>query len=159
MTDARGYGAIRVVSVDASFLAPVMEIMRAAFDPAYGEAWTAGQCAGILASPGTWLMIAELDGRPAGFALTRAIVDEAELLLIAVHPEARRRGIGARLIAAVADAARRRGATSLFLEVRSNNPAIALYTEAGFSKVGERINYYRGTNGDLFDAHTYSLPV
>ncbi|MBY8824084.1 ribosomal protein S18-alanine N-acetyltransferase [Sphingomonas colocasiae] len=140
-------------------MAPVMEIMRAAFDPAYGEAWTSGQCAGILASPGTWLMIAELDGRPAGFALTRVIVDEAELLLIAVHPEARRRGIGVRLIAGVAEAARRRGAASLFLEVRSNNPAIALYTGTGFSKVGERINYYRGANGDLFDAHTYSLPL
>lgn len=159
MADTGGYGAIRVASADATFLAPVMEIMRAAFDPAYGEAWTSAQCAGILASPGTWLMIAELDGRPAGFALTRVIVDEAELLLIAVHPEARRRGIGDRLIAAVAQAARRRGASSLFLEVRSNNPAIVLYTSNGFSKVGERINYYRGANGDLFDAHTYSLSL
>jgi len=150
-------GAVRVASADATFLAPVMEIMRAAFDPAYGEAWTSAQCAGILASPAAWLLIADLDGRPAGFALTRAIVDEAELLLIAVHPDARRRGIGAKLIAAVAQTARRRGVTRLFLEVRSNNPALGLYTSNGFTKIGERPNYYRGVNSDLYDAHTYSL--
>jgi ribosomal-protein-alanine N-acetyltransferase len=150
-------GVVRVASADATFLGPVMEIMRTAFDPAYGEAWTSAQCAGILASPTAWLLIAELDGRPAGFALTRAIMDEAELLLIAVHPEARRQGVGAKLIAAVAQTAKRRGVTRLFLEVRSNNPALGLYTANGFSKVGERPNYYRGVNSDLFDAHTYSL--
>lgn len=150
---------VRVASADATFLSPVMDIMRAAFDPAYGEAWTSAQCAGILASPGAWLMIADLDGRPAGFALTRAIIDEAELLLIAVHPDARRRGVGRKLIEGVARAARRRGVARLFLEVRSNNPAIMLYTANGFSKVGIRANYYRGGNGDLFDAHTYSLPL
>lgn len=152
-------GVVRVASADATFLGPVMEIMRAAFDPAYGEAWTSAQCAGILSTPTAWLLMAELDGRPAGFALTRAIVDEAELLLIAVHPDAQRQGVGRKLIAGVAQAAKRRGATRLFLEVRSNNPALSLYTANGFSKVGERPNYYRGVNSDLFDAHTYSLPL
>lgn len=159
MADSANRGTIRVASADATFLPPVMEIMRAAFDPAYGEAWTSAQCAGILASPDVWLMIAELDGRPAGFALTRAVADEAELLLIAVHPDARRRGVGGKLVAAVAQAARRRGVARLFLEVRSNNPAIALYVGRGFSKIGERPDYYHGINGDLFDAHTYGLTL
>jgi ribosomal-protein-alanine N-acetyltransferase len=151
--------AIRVASADASFLDPVMEIMRASFDPAYGEAWTSGQCAGILASPTAWLLIGELDGRPAGFALTRAAADEAELLLIAVHPEARGHGLGSRLIQSVAAGAKRRGAERLFLEVRENNPAISLYLTQGFHKVGVRPGYYRGIDQTLFDAHSYSLSL
>lgn len=150
---------VRVASADATFLNPVMEIMRAAFDPAYGEAWTSGQCAGILASPTAWLLIGELDGRPAGFALTRVAADEAELLLIAVHPEARGHGLGSRLIQAVAEGARKRGAERLFLEVRENNPAISLYLAQGFRKVGIRPGYYRGSDQTLFDAHSYSLSL
>jgi ribosomal-protein-alanine N-acetyltransferase len=151
--------AIRVASADASFLDPVMEIMRASFDPAYGEAWTSSQCAGILVSPTAWLLVGELNGRAAGFALTRAAADEAELLLIAVHPEARGHGLGSRLIQSVADGAKRRGAARLFLEVRENNPAISLYLAQGFRKVGVRPGYYRGIDQTLFDAHSYSLSL
>lgn len=151
--------AVDISRVDASFLPDVMRIMGAAFDPAYGEAWTTAQCADMLKGGHAWLLLAELDGRPAGFALTRAILDEAELLLIAVAPDARRRGVGRRLLDATADTARVSGVKRLFLEVRSNNPAIALYTSFGFAQVGARANYYRGASGDQFDAHTYSLTL
>lgn len=151
--------SVSVVGADATALVPVMEIMRAAFDPAYGEAWNAAQCAAVLGGPGIWLLLAELDGRPAGFALTRTVLDEAELLLIAVHPEARRRGVGAALLDAVLAGCRQRSVDRVFLEVRACNPAIALYTAWGFSKVGERPNYYRGANGKLYDAHSYSLTL
>ncbi len=63
----------------------VMGIMGAAFEPTYGEAWTRSQCAGILPMAGVSLRLAVRgDGSVAGFALVRAIADEAELLLIAV---------------------------------------------------------------------------
>src|SRR3546814_18830475 len=67
-------------------LALVEPIMQAAFDPRYGEAWTRSQCAGVMAMPGVALTIAELDGRVAGFAIARTIMDEAALLLLAVAP-------------------------------------------------------------------------
>lgn len=140
-------------------LPAVMEIMRTAFDPRYGEAWNAAQCAGMLNGLGAWLTLAEHDGRPAGFALARETAGEAELLLIAVEPGARGHGIGGALLAAVADACRSRGASRLFLEVRASNSAIALYRARGFEKVGERRGYYRGRDGDLFDAHSYSLSL
>src|SRR3546814_7276115 len=76
-------------------------IMQAAFDPRYGEAWTRSQCAGVMAMPGVALTIAELDGRVAGFAIARTIMDEAELLLLAVDPARRRRGIGRALLRSV----------------------------------------------------------
>lgn len=150
---------VTVTEADATALVPVMEIMRAAFDPLYGEAWNAAQCAAVIGAPGVWLLLAELNGRPAGFALTRAILDEAELLLIAVHPDARRCGVGSTLLGAVIEGCRQRSVKRLFLEVRACNPATALYTAWGFSKVGERRHYYRGANGELFDAHSYSLAV
>lgn len=150
---------VTVFGADANALVPVMEIMHAAFDPVYGEAWNAAQCAAVIGGPGVWLLIAELEGRPAGFALTRSIVDEAELLLIAVHPDARRCGVGAALLEAVLDGCRQRSVDRVFLEVRACNSAIGLYTSFGFCKVGERRNYYRGANGRLYDAHSYSLTL
>ena len=73
-------------------IAEVEAVMAAAFDPRWGEAWTRGQVLGVMAMPGVWLTLAEIDGAPAGFTLARAVLDEAELLLLAVAPQTRRRG-------------------------------------------------------------------
>ena len=136
---------------------PVVDrLMQAAFDTRYGEAWTPGQCLGVMAMPGVWLTLAHNDERPAGFALTRAIVDEAELLLLATDPKQRRAGIGSALLRSVIADAAARGATRLHLEVRANNPAVAFYTRHGFAKIGERRSYYRGSDGTQRDAHTYA---
>jgi [ribosomal protein S18]-alanine N-acetyltransferase len=69
-------------------------LMAAAFDPRYGEAWSHGQVLGILAMPGVRLTLAYADDEPAGFSLVRTVLDEAELLLLAVAPTHRRRGVG-----------------------------------------------------------------
>ena len=137
-------------------LGEVARIMQEAFDPRYGEAWTSAQCLGMLALPGVWLVIASLDGHDAGFALARAIGDEAELLLLATRPAARGRGIAGALLRAVIVEARARGVVQLHLEVRAGNDAVRLYRREGFEKVGERRNYYRGKMGQAFDAHTYA---
>lgn len=147
LIDLRSGGAADLAAVDT--------IMQRAFDPRYGEAWTRGQCLGIMALPGVWLTIANVDGRPAGFALSRAIVAEAELLLLATLPEVRRRGVGGALLRSVLRDAIDRQASRLYLEVRSGNEAIRLYQSAGFQKVGERKGYYRGVGGNLFDAMTF----
>lgn len=140
-------------------LPTVDRIMRAAFDPRFGEAWTRGQCLGIMAMPGVWLRLATVEGRCVGFAMARAIVDDAELLLLATDPEARRNGVGRALVQAIIDDARDRGAAQIHLEVRAGNDAVGLYARAGFAKVGERRGYYRGINGQTFDALTYSRRI
>lgn len=140
-------------------LAVVEAIMTEAFDPRFGEAWTRGQCLGILAMPGVWLTIADLDGKPAGFALSRGIADEAELLLLATRPAARRRGVAAALLRATIAQARTNGANRLHLEVREGNEAVKLYVAAGFAKVGERRNYYRGVSGQTYHALTYHRDI
>jgi ribosomal-protein-alanine N-acetyltransferase len=142
----------------ADDIAPLMQMMERAFDPAYGEAWNQGQCLGILSLPDTWLTFAELDGEAVGFALSRFLVDEAELLLLAVVPEQRRHGVARRLIEHTADAAKQRGATRLLLEVRADNSAIDLYHQAWFGEIGRRRDYYRGPCG-LRDAITLARPL
>ncbi len=147
LIDLRSGGTADLGEIDA--------IMQRAFDPRFGEAWTRGQCLGMLALPGVWLTIASIDGNIAGFALSRATVDEAELLLLATLPEVRRHGVGGALLRSVMRGAKDRHATRLFLEVRSGNDAIRLYRSLGFNKVGERKGYYRGTNDQVFDALTF----
>lgn len=150
---------IEIVRGGAENLDEAMATMREAFDPAYGEAWTRAQCSGILGLAGVWLYLARVDGHPAGFALARAIIDEGELLLLAVAPAHRRRGVGRAMLDAVADEARRRGAIQLHLEMRANNDAIALYAAAGFVEIGRRSRYYRGNDGKCFDAITLACPI
>ena len=131
-------------------------LMAKAFDPRFGEAWTRSQCLGVLAMPGVRLLLAHLDDEPAGFAMTRTVAGEIELLLLATVPAHRRRGVGGALLRAVIAAAQPSPCAAMHLEVRAGNDAVRLYTAQGFAKVGERRGYYRGRTGQLHDAHTYS---
>ncbi len=101
-------------------------------------------------------------GRPdvVGFGLYRVAADEAELLTLAVLPDARRAGCGARLLAACAAGARRRGAVRMFLEVSEANVAArALYGAAGFADAGRRKGYYRRADGSRADAIVLVKPL
>ncbi len=108
-----------------------------------GPAWTEAAFATLLALPGRCAFVADEAGQPLGFVLLGLAADEAEVITLAVLPDARRRGIGAALVAAAAREAAARGATRLFLEVAEDNaPARALYARAGFVPVGRRKGYY-----------------
>lgn len=110
--------------------------------------WSEAAFAGLLAQPGVFLLT-----EPAGFVLGRVILDEAELLTLAVDPAARRQGTGRRLLAAFAAEASARGATRAVLEVAAGNAAArALYAGAGWAEAGRRRGYYRGTGGVVDDA-------
>ena len=78
-----------------------------------------------------------------GYVGSQTVMDESDMMNLAVAPEVRRQGIGRALIQALIGALRERGSNSLTLEVRaSNDPAIALYEALGFYGVGRRTNYY-----------------
>ena len=144
---------------DARDVGVMDALMAAAFDSRWGEAWTRSQAMGVLAMPGIHLVFALVDDIPAGFALTRAVLDEAELLLLAVTPAHRRTGVGTALMQGVLTDCAARGVTHLHLEVRENNPAIAFYQRHGFTRQGIRRGYYRGHDGVAYDAHTYARVV
>ena len=132
----------------------VMAVMEDSFDPGFGEAWTASQCAGMLPLTGVWLTLARAGPAVVGFALARATGDEAELLLLAVRRDRQGQGIGRQLIERFASSAHSRGAVRLHLEVREGNHALNLYEQAGFRLVGRRRNYYSGVAGETYDALT-----
>ena len=144
---------------DAGDLVAVSRVMQAAFDPAYGEAWSSAQCLGMLALPGVWLTLAGQDGVLVGFAMARAIAGDGELLLLAVDPVHRGHGVGGTLLRSIIADARDRGAERLHLEVRAGNDAVALYRAHGFAQVGQRCGYYRGVDGRAHDAQTYALQL
>jgi [ribosomal protein S18]-alanine N-acetyltransferase len=148
--------AISLRHGDARDIAAVDALMAAAFDPRFGEAWTRNQCLGVLAMPAVRLTLAHLDDRPAGFSMVRTILDEAELLLLAVAPRDRRAGVGGALLRATLADGQMAGTRRMHLEVRSSNPAVRLYEANGFARIGVRQGYYRGRTGEAHDALTYA---
>jgi ribosomal-protein-alanine N-acetyltransferase len=144
---------------DRNAMADTMDVMTAAFDPVFGEAWTLPQLAGVMIMPGTWLTVARLDASPLGFALVRSVLEECELLVLAVAPLWRGRGIGETLLRDSLRTARRRGITSMNLEVRATNNAIQLYEKIGFEYVHRRPGYYRGSDGQLYDALSFRIDM
>jgi ribosomal-protein-alanine N-acetyltransferase len=150
----------RIEEGSSADLDGVMTVMENSFDPEYGEAWTAPQCAGLLPMAGVWLLLAKDSlGSVAGFALSRIVAREAELLLLAVRRVDRRRGAGQLLLDRFAASAASKGAEELHLEVRDGNRAVELYVRNGYREVGRRSNYYSGRDGQLFDALTLSKAV
>lgn len=145
---------IRVSEGGAADLDSVIRVMEDSFDPAFGEAWTGPQCAGLLPMAGVWLSIARLEERVVGFALGRIVRDEAELLLLAVGRSSQGQGVGRRLLDRFGAVAVSKGAEQLHLEVRDGNHAVRLYSRNGYREVGRRKNYYNGRDGQLFDAIT-----
>jgi ribosomal-protein-alanine N-acetyltransferase len=152
-------GEVTIADGGPAELDAVMEVMSESFDPCYGEAWTAPQCAGLLPMPGVWLMLARDNSNVVGFAMGRAVAREAELLLLAVKSKHQKRGIGRLLLDAFVARARARGAERLHLEVREGNHAVNLYRLAGFTQVGRRRNYYSGRDGQIYDALTLARSV
>jgi ribosomal-protein-alanine N-acetyltransferase len=137
----------------------VMSVMNASFDPCFGEAWTAPQCAGLLPMPGVWLSLARAGGEVVGFSMSRVVAREAELLLLAVRDRDQRRGVGQLLLDAFVADASARGAQRVHLEVREGNHAVKLYSRSGFTQVGRRRNYYSGRDGQIYDALTLARIV
>ena len=115
-----------------------------AFTPFGEHIWTRQDLAELMALPGVAGLLLQVDAQDAGFAVFQLAADEAELLTLAVRPAYRRRGGARRLLAAVIDHVRARGARALFLEVGVDNPAARrLYDSQGFRAVGERRAYYQ----------------
>jgi ribosomal-protein-alanine N-acetyltransferase len=151
--------AVHIVQGGLADLPAVMAVMDDSFDPRFGEAWTASQCAGLLPLPGVWLALARDGEAIVAFSLARMVADEAELLLLAVRRTAQGRGIGRALLADFAAAATARGVRRLHLEVRDGNGAARLYEQDGYSLAGRRRDYYLGSDGNRYDALTLMKTV
>ncbi|MBV6305186.1 tRNA (adenosine(37)-N6)-threonylcarbamoyltransferase complex dimerization subunit type 1 TsaB [Candidimonas humi] len=118
--------------------------------------WTRGNFQDALqAGYGAW--VAQAGDRVVGFCIVMYAPDVAHLLLIAVAPEAQRKGVGARLLRHCEREARARELPSLILEVRpSNRNALDFYMRRGFGRLSVRKDYYPVGRGEREDAWVLS---
>ena len=99
------------------------------------------------------LYVAYTQARVWGYVNTYLVLDELQIMRLAVRPELRRQGVAEQLLKRVFLEAEEKGATRASLEVRESNLAARnLYTKLGFIEVGQRKNYYdNGETAILMD--------
>ena len=133
---------IEIIPMKESHVAAVAALEEANFTTAWPEIAIRGELTNKLA---LWLVAVE-DGKVLGYVGSQPVLEEADMMNIAVDETCRRRGIARAL---VEELVRQLPAYCLTLEVRvSNAPAIALYNSLGFVQVGLRKNYYRNPRED-----------
>lgn len=116
---------------DAALLAA---LHKASFD----RPWSETELLRLLQNPAALALVSE-----NGFILAWNLLGEAEILTVAVTPEARLRGEGSSLVSAMCALAAMRGAGVMHLEVAEDNVgARTLYAKLGFVEAGRRPAYY-----------------
>ncbi len=89
-------------------------------------------------------IVVEVDGRIVGYAGLMVIDTTADIQTIGVLPHFEGQGMGRAMLTELIEEARRRGADTVMLEVRADNPrAQDLYARYGFEKIHTRRKYYR----------------
>ncbi|EXB23594.1 ribosomal-protein-alanine acetyltransferase [Acinetobacter baumannii 1437282] len=82
-----------------------------------------------------------------GFCILQPVLDEANLLLMAIHPSQQGKGLGYKLLDQSIQQLKN-NPIQIFLEVReSNTAAIRLYEKTGFHQIDVRKNYYPNPDG------------
>ena len=115
----------------------------------FSAPWSENSIASELNNPLSFWLVA-LDGeRVAGYVGSQTVMDESDMMNVAVHPDYRKQGIATALIVGLVEELRNRGSHCLTLEVRaSNETAISVYRKLEFQEVGRRKNYYRNPRED-----------
>lgn len=109
----------------------------------FSDPWSQRSVASELENPLALWLVWEEDGRVLGYVGSQTVLDETDMMNVAVSAQARRRGIAQALVEALVIQLKQRGSRCLTLEVRASNaPAICLYEKLGFRQVGRRPNYY-----------------
>lgn len=135
-----------VVPFSRAHLADVAELERLCFSSPWSE-----KALELYLTDGIAFVAAGADGRALGYGGMLPSGNEGEILNLAVHPDARRQGLGGALLDALLAEAVRRGLALVALEVRvSNLGAIALYRSRGFAVAGVRRRFYTAPVEDAY---------
>lgn len=125
-----------------SDLCSVGRIEKASF----ADPWGASEFRSVLQSEKTIFLVAlePVSEGVTGYVIAFTVLDESEILNIAIDPGSRGNGVGGRLLDAALSELVARGAVATFLEVReSNSAARKLYESRGFEEISKRRAYYR----------------
>jgi ribosomal-protein-alanine N-acetyltransferase len=136
---------MKIVNMTADHVASVAELEKLCFrDP-----WSEKSVASELNNPLSLWLVALEDGGVVGYVGSQTVMDETDMMNVAVHPDHRRKGIGQQLIDELVRRLEKQGSVSLTLEVRAyNEPAKQMYEKLGFAIAGRRPNYYRNPKED-----------
>lgn len=116
-------------------------------EAAYSHPWTEGIFIDCL-NVGYYCVVGELVDRVMAHAVMSVAVGEAHVLNLCVHPHWQGEGYGRRLLEHLLTVAEARGATHMFLEVRTTNEvAQQLYQSLGFNEIAQRPGYYPADKG------------
>jgi ribosomal-protein-alanine N-acetyltransferase len=127
-------------------VAQVAELEKICFG---SEAWSEKSVTSELENKLALWLVADEGGKVLGYVGSQTVLDETDMMNVAVHPDYRNQGIATGLIVGLIGALKQRGSRCLTLEVRaSNEPAKKLYEGLGFSQIGLRKNYYRNPKED-----------
>lgn len=114
-------------------------------------AWSEGMIRQELEAPARTYLVYEVDGRILAYGGFWFDGEDAELMTIGVDPCLRRRYIGRRLLEELVSQARSDGSGRMLLEVRvDNTPALCLYGQMGFRRLGLRRHYYQPEDVDAY---------
>ncbi|BAU10767.1 ribosomal-protein-alanine acetyltransferase [Leptolyngbya sp. NIES-3755] len=137
--------SITLQTIDNSLLPQVLELDRICFD----GLWTQDGYQREIDSPNSELIAITIDNHLIGYGCFWAIVDEAHITIIGIHPNYRSQGLGKLILLALLDRACQREMKHATLEVRiSNQSAISLYEKFQFKVAGQRKKYYADTGED-----------
>ena len=111
----------------------------------FADPWSASDFRSVMTSAQSIFLVAEsLDSRVVGYVVVLRVLDESEILNIAVAPADRGKSIGSALLDAAIGMVEREGVAQTFLEVRESNAAArGLYESRGFVEMARRRGYYR----------------
>jgi ribosomal-protein-alanine N-acetyltransferase len=136
---------IEYIPMNESHVAQVAALEKLCFS----MPWSENSVRSELTNPLSLWLVAVDGTHLVGYIGSQTVLDEADMMNVAVHPDCRRRGIARRLVEALIQALAQRQVYSLTLEVRATNePAKALYEQLHIIQVGRRPNYYRNTKED-----------
>ena len=115
----------------------------------FSDPWSERSIASELDNKLAFWLVATEGETVAGYIGSQTVMDETDMMNVAVHPDFRRQGIAEALVKALVENLKKMGSHCLTLEVRASNaPAIALYEKLGFHEIGRRKNYYRNPRED-----------
>lgn len=144
----------------APYVAPLRDSGQAAalsrlHATAFASPWDAHEFERMLCERSTESHALWRNGLIQGFALSRKVLDEAEILTLVLSPSVRGGGHSHRLLREHLAQLGRSGVRSVHLEVDEGNvPALKLYARHGFERVGERTGYYARKDGSRATALT-----
>lgn len=117
----------------------------------FQDPWSERSIASELENPLSLWLVAMEEDRLLGYVGSQTVLDETDMMNVAVDPAARRQGVARALIQALTAQLKQRGSRKLSLEVRASNlGAIRLYESLGFVRLGCRPGYYRNPREDAW---------